>query len=396
LTLPVLLIGPVGKVDGREIEGFLCMATGQTPLFSLAQARGIVRDLFGPREWVYWVDFLATIVLGHAAFGATRALYDWQVEPLWLRLLLQAVTFAVQCACYFRAVMFLHEVVHLPPRKFWAFRIVWNLLCGIPFLVPAFTYQTHLDHHQRKNFGTEHDGEYLPLARLAPVCLALYLSQCLWVPAVAVLRFGLLTPLGWLSPLLRQWAWRRASSLVMDPRYERPAPPKSELAGIRLQEAACFLFVIGCATVPPLVFGRPLGVLVIHSYLTAVVMILMNSVRTLAAHRYVGDGDVTTLVGQLLDSITLDDDSLLAVLLNPVGLRYHATHHLFPSLPYYNLRTAHRRLMEHLPADSPYRQTVERSLVAVIAGLFQQAAANAGWPGRAAAVQPAAVTESAG
>ena len=58
--------------------------------------------------------------------------------------------------------------MHLPEKKFLTFRIAWNLLCGIPFLVPSFTYYPHLDHHRRKMFGTEHDGEYLPLASMSP------------------------------------------------------------------------------------------------------------------------------------------------------------------------------------------------------------------------------------
>jgi fatty acid desaturase len=78
----------------------------------------------------------------------------------------------------------------------------------------------------------------------------------------------------------------------------------------------------------------------------------------------------------MLDSVTLDNDSLLAVLINPVGLRYHALHHLFPSLPYHNMRAAHKRLMQHLPANSPYRRTVEHSLWKVIADLWQVAAAH--------------------
>src|SRR5262245_31834382 len=61
----------------------------------------------------------------------------------------------------------------------------------------------------------------------------------------------------------------------------------------------------------------------------------------------------------MLDSMTLDSDSWLTMLLNPVGLRYHTTHHLFPSLPYHNIRAAHRRLMQELPADSLYHRTVE-------------------------------------
>ena len=94
-------------------------------------------------------------------------------------------------------------------------------------------------------------------------------------------------------------------------------------------------------------------------------------------NRWLSEGKEMTFVEQMLDSVTLDNDSPLAVLLNPVGLRYHATHHLFPSLPYHNMRAAHRRLMERLPADSPYRRTVARNLWPVIAELCQRASGHA-------------------
>ena len=351
-----------------------------TPTFSLAQARGLVHDLFVPREWSYWVDFLLSILAGHLCFALTRWLYDIHLQPLGLRLALQAATFAVQCACFFRAVMFVHEIVHLPERKFRAFRIAWNLLCGIPFLLPSFTYQLHLDHHRRAHFGTEHDGEYLPLACGSPLWIVVYLSQCLWVPLLAVIRFGLLTPLAWIVPPLARLIHQRASSLVMDPSYLRPQPAAAALRIIRLQELGCCLFVWGCALVPPFVFGRPLLVLVVHAYLTSVVLILMSCVRTLAGHRFASDGQELSFVDQLLDSVTLDSDSLAVILINPVGLRYHATHHLFPSLPYHNLRAAHQRLMAGLPADSPYRLTVERSLLAAVASLWRRAVAASRQP----------------
>ena len=346
------------------------------PLFSLTQARAIVRDLFVPREWIYWVDFLSSIIAGHLCFALTRWLYDIHLEPLALRLALQLVTFSVQCACFFRAVMFVHEIVHLPQQRFRAFRAVWNLLCGIPFLVPAFTYELHLDHHRRPHFGTEHDGEYLALGRGSPLWIVVYLSQCLWLPLLAVVRFGLLTPLAWIFPPLGRFVHQRASSLVMDPAYLRPLPTMEQMRAIQLQELGCCLFVWGCALVPPLVFQRPLVVLIVHAYLTSVVLVALNGLRTLAAHRYGSDGHEQSFVDQMLDSVTLDNDSLPAILINPVGLRYHATHHLFPSLPYHNLRAAHKRLMAELPADSPYRLTVERSLLTVIANLWRRAASN--------------------
>jgi fatty acid desaturase len=105
-------------------------------------------------------------------------------------------------------------------------------------------------------------------------------------------------------------------------------------------------------------------------YATGAVVITLNAIRTAAAHRWRGDRQrVMSTQAQVLDSVTIGSDSLLAVIISPVGLRYHALHHMFPSLPYHNLREAHRRLMAQLAPDSPYRATVEPSVIAAVAKL---------------------------
>jgi fatty acid desaturase len=162
----------------------------------------------------------------------------------------------------------------------------------------------------------------------------------------------------------------------MDPRYIRPLPSQAALRYIRLQEFACFLVLVAYVVIPRVFLHRWPLPLVIQAYVTGVILILANCIRTLASHRWSSDGQEGTFLDQMLDSVTLDSDSVLARLINPVGLRYHATHHLFPSLPYHNMRLAHKRLMEKLPADSPYRQTVSTSLWPVIADLFRRAAAS--------------------
>jgi fatty acid desaturase len=311
-------------------------------------------------------------LLGHAFFAITRLLYEINLQPLWLRLVIQAVTFAVQCVCFYRAVMFTHEIVHLPEKRFRAFRVMWNLLCGIPFLLPSFTYYSHLDHHRRKLFGTHEDGEYLPLASLSPIWIFVYLSQCLWVPPLAVIRFGLVTPLTWFSPALRRWIHQHASSLVMDPTYIRPVPTKAALRYVRLQEVGCFLCLAAYVAIPLVVLHRWPIPLLVQGYPTAVILVLMNSIRTLASHRFTSEGQEVTFVEQMLDSVTMDNDSPLAIVINPVGLRYHATHHLFPSMPYHNMRAAHKRLLARLPADSPYRRTVATSIWPVIFNLWHR------------------------
>src|SRR4029078_1565358 len=100
----------------------------------------------------------------------------------------------------------------------------------------------------------------------------------------------------------------------------------------------------------------PIGFLV-KEYATGFFIALVNNVRTLGAHRFINDGRELTFVEQLLDSVNYSRFSIIAEIWGPVGLRYHALHNLFPSLPYHNLSRAHARLMAELPADSPYRQT---------------------------------------
>jgi fatty acid desaturase len=99
----------------------------------------------------------------------------------------------------------------------------------------------------------------------------------------------------------------------------------------------------------------------------------LNWARTAAAHGYRNTGSTMTFIGQIEDSISIPGHPLLTELLFPVGLRYHSLHHLFPSLPYHSLGTAHRRLMARLPPDSPYRGTVRRSYAQAVREMWRGA-----------------------
>jgi fatty acid desaturase len=331
--------------------------------FSIREARSIVRDLFEPNPAVYWADFLLSMAVGGGFFFASRRLAPWSVPQ---------VLFAfVACLAYYRSALFIHELTHLRDGSFRAFRIAWNVLCGIPFLMPSFLYYTHLAHHARKHYGTPEDGEYLPLATQPRIEILKYLLQPFVIPLLAVVRFLLLAPLAWVSPRLRRLVHQRASSMVMDPAYVRPLPTRREWRVWRLQETACFLFALGAAVL--FIRGRLPIDLLVQIYFTAVVILLLNHVRTLGAHRFRHRGEPLTFVDQLLDSVNYPRHPLSGELWAPVGLRFHALHHLFPSLPYHALGEAHRRLMAQLPADSPYRRTESPSLSTSIAELWQAA-----------------------
>jgi fatty acid desaturase len=119
----------------------------------------------------------------------------------------------------------------------------------------------------------------------------------------------------------------------------------------------------------------------------------IDAVRTLGAHRYVGNDDTMSVVEQMLDTINYDRHRWVAELWGPVGLRLHALHHLMPALPYHALPAAHRRLVAALPVDSAYRLTESPGLVASLVDLWRVAGrgdpdARAPLPVGAGAVRP--------
>jgi len=64
--------------------------------------------------------------------------------------------------------------------------------------------------------------------------------------------------------------------------------------------------------------------------------------------------------------VNVPPPGLVAALWAPVGLRYHALHHLLPSLPYHSLAEAHRRLADHADARATYLQANYRGMTPLI------------------------------
>ena len=100
----------------------------------------------------------------------------------------------------------------------------------------------------------------------------------------------------------------------------------------------------------------------------------VNSVRTLVAHHYENteEGEMS-FTDQMLDSINNPGNRWITPLWAPVGLRFHATHHLFPDLPYHALEEAHYRILKNQGKDSLYGQTVQRGLFSSLVNLWKHA-----------------------
>ncbi len=271
--------------------------------FSITQAKSLVKDLSVPNPKIYWADFLVSIIVGHACFSMclnAPKLFSLPQTEMWLA---RGLLFAITAILYMRSAMFIHELVHLRSGTFRGFRIAWNLLCGIPFMTPSFLYYPHIDHHRRKSYGTDHDGEYLDLSHRHPANLLLFVGAALVVPVAAFARFLIMAPISWFIPSFQKWVEKHASSMVIDLFYLRGDFGPEARRVMRIQEFLCFLCCVGMVLRAPIASGTWIDEFLIQGYLISVTLILINNVRTLGAHRWTGDGSEMSFEEQLLDSV---------------------------------------------------------------------------------------------
>jgi fatty acid desaturase len=308
----------------------------------LRAARDLTKDIAAARPAIYWSDMLASAAIGYAAL-AGAIVVDGGVAAVALGL--------VSALALYRALLFIHELSHIHRDALPGFRTAWNLLVGIPLLTPSFMYEgVHTLHHKRTQYGTVEDPEYLPLALMKPWSLPLFVLVALLAPVALLFRFAVLVPLGALVPAIRQLTWQRFSALSINPRFRRRAPEGELRPRVFRQEAGGFLWswlLIGSGFA---LGWRPLLVALAVVSVTAV----LNQLRTLVAHLWENEGEAMTVTAQFLDSVNVPPPGAIAEIWAPVGLRYHALHHLMPSMPYHSLPEAHRRLRDNLGAGSTY------------------------------------------
>jgi fatty acid desaturase len=318
-------------------------------------------EAFRVRPWIYWTDMVASAVLGWTLFAVAARAQTWSL-----------LHFAATVGCVLallRAALFIHELAHLKPEELPGFEAAWDLLVGIPVTVPSLMYVgSHMDHHRRNGFGTQEDPEYAPIAYWGRARIALFVATVTFVPLLLLLRWGVLGPLSWLFPPLRRLLVTHCSTLVINVGYRRPAPSGSRRKRWQQEEMGAALFVWAMAGAHAL--GWISTAVVVQWLIVAAGILVVNQVRTLAAHGYENAGEPVDAEGQLLDSINLTGWPLLTALVAPVGLRYHALHHYLPSLPYHSLGQVHRRLLAELPVDDPYRLTSRRSVLDPIQKLW--------------------------
>jgi fatty acid desaturase len=323
-------------------------------------ASELTRDLVAPDARIYYADFLGSALLAY--LGVAIAILAPSAA-------LAVAGGLVGVIALYRAGSFIHEITHIRQGAVPGFRLVWNLLVGIPMLAPSFMYEgIHSLHHNRTKYGTVEDPEYLPLALMKPWTVPLFVILAAFAPLALLLRYGILSPLSAICPPLRRFLVARYSGLVINPLFRRKAPTGEFRRNWLLQETGASLWAMALIG---LTWAGVLPLRAVAIFLAIVsAALVFNQIRTLVAHLWENDGSVLTVTAQFLDSVNVPPPGLLPEIWAPVGLRYHAIHHLLPGVPYHNLAEAHRRLAAALPGDSQYHKANRRGLPRLIASLM--------------------------
>jgi fatty acid desaturase len=221
----------------------------------------------------------------------------------------------------------MHEGAH---RRLFANRTlndtVSDLLLGLPLNVSARRYrQLHGLHHRHTNHAADPDRTtiadddqwHFPRTRSSALMVA----------------FRDLTGIN-LPRTLRSVALYAPWSAVMDRvrGNSRTAITDSEIVRLVAVQAA----IIGVLAVTGgwLAFGA------LWLLPTATVLPLLLRIRGVAEHEGVPGGD------EVRETRHVDAGWFEAALLSPFHINYHTAHHLFPSVPWYNLPALHARLLE--------------------------------------------------
>lgn len=335
----------------------------ENELFPFAEVRKLLAGCFEPNPKIYWTDFLLSNSCGWILF-----IIGFRLEG---HPFLQFSILTASALLLYRAALFIHEIAHFRKNAVPGFPLVWNVLCGVPLFIPSFFYKrVHNDHHSSRTYGSEEDGEYLPMGAKPPTEMLKYFLSIFYAPILLWVRFIFLFPFSLVIPPLRTLLIERLSALMIDFNYKRPPLRSEEKTEIFLLELGSFFW--GWFLLALNYLGYLPWNFWVYFYCMYVAIFFLNTMRTYVAHRYRNPGGSVSMQEQMLDSVNVVGGGLFTVLWAPVGLRFHGLHHMYPTIPYHSLEEAHNRLLASGLGKDLYEQTFESTLLSGLKNLLNE------------------------
>ncbi|MGK7957768.1 MAG: fatty acid desaturase [Crocosphaera sp.] len=320
------------------------------------------KEIFDVNPTIYWLDFLTCASMGWTAFILLGQVPFFSIPFFFF--------YVIAIFSIYRAGAFVHEVCHQQYNHKFAkgFVTVWHILIGLPLLFPAFYYDCHLKHHDSKLFKTSQDPHYPPVKSNSLAILQMILLVPILMPLQLLTRFFILTPLSRIFPSIRETVERKFSSMT-GPDYVAKFS-KNQEKQMLVVELVLFLWlstlsVCFVCNIIPLIY-------LFLWYFVSVSVWVLNFYRVLLEHGFDGWSESPlTLEEQILDSYTYPRGGWRQLIFAP-GARYHALHHIFPTIPYHNLPIGHEILKENLPESDLYLQTEKIGCIHTMKELFQK------------------------
>jgi fatty acid desaturase len=326
---------------------------------SFAELKSLVQDLHGINARRVYSELL---IIAIVSWGCYFALF------FHIPMNIKVILFFISAIAFYRGLSFIHEVSHFD-RILPKFKLIYNTLFGVPYRVPSYSLTTHNFHHGIKTFGSIQDPEYEKWTERKKIFLLRPFILSFIYPLALTTRFVLIPLLfPFMNKKLQRSIHQKISSFVMNLKYLRPYS-EEDFQEMKIQDISCAIYFLAFTTLT-LYFGVfKLAYGIWYAQITFIS--LMNTYRALVAHRYQvhrADPEWSAREMQVNDSVTIEG-SFLTEIWAPIGLRYHSTHHMFPSIPYYNLGKAHRRIKTAISKDHPYSKTIEPNFITALSKL---------------------------
>ncbi|MEQ9137718.1 MAG: fatty acid desaturase [Thalassobaculum sp.] len=286
---------------------------------------------FEVKPAVYFRDLLMPMAAFAAAFAWCANASGWPF----------VVAFAIATISIHRAGIFGHEVAHRTGnRRLRAFNRFWNLTVGALILVPSARFvRPHMIHHSTGKFRTKEDPQYLLLRgdRKLSVFVFVFIPPIMPIFASAITVTAAIGGIA-AEEAVETFLLRRGmpTGSVLPARHKREVMLLS-----RYYLAFWTLYALMLPATLPLMYAIQVAAWYLVTW------------RIPLEHRMESRLETSHKRDQVADSFTVE--SPFAELLQPLALKYHTAHHMFPGVPYHNLPALHAELKA---TDPVYRRSV--------------------------------------